>query len=68
MSEEEKSKKEPDKNKLVLKLGEDDSALVVRTNGEIELISRELQDKDDNYRHFLDLKRLFPIFQDSYIL
>ena len=54
MSEEEKPKKEPDKkklvddqNKLVLKLNEDDSALIVRTNGEIELISRELQNTDE---------------------
>ena len=50
MSEEEKPKKDLDKkklvddqNKLVMKLGDDDSALVVRSNGEIELISRDLQ-------------------------
>ena len=62
MSEEEKSKKEPDKNKLVLKLGEDDSALVVRTNGEIELISRDLQGKEDNYLGDLeDLNRTFTL-------
>ena len=54
MAKEEKPKKEPDKkklvdeqNKLVLKLNEDDSALIVRTNGEIELISRELQNTDE---------------------
>ena len=49
MSEEEKPKKEPDKkklvddqNRLVLKLGDDDSALVVRNNGEIELIRDQI--------------------------
>ena len=62
MSEEEKSKKEPDKNKLVLKLGEDDSALVVRTNGEIELISRDLQGKEDNYLGDIeDLNKTFTL-------
>ena len=49
MSEEEKPKKDSDEKELVLKLGEDDSALVVRTNGEIELVSRDLQGKEDNY-------------------
>ena len=69
MSEEEKPKKEPDKkklvndqNKLVLKLGEDDSALVVRTNGEIELISRDLQGKHDDYLGDLeDLNKTFTL-------
>ena len=69
MSEEEKPKKEPDKkklvedqNKLVLKLGEDDSALVVRTNGEIELISRDLEGKNDNYLGDLeDLNKTFTL-------
>ena len=67
MSEEEKPKKEPkkkkpDQNKLVLKLGEDDSALVVRTNGEIELISRDLQGKEDNYLGDLeDLNKTFTL-------
>ena len=62
MSEEEKSKKEPDKNKLVPKLGEDDSALVVRTNGEIELISRDLQGKQDDYLGDLeDLNKTFTL-------
>ena len=69
MSEEEKSKKEPDKkkivndqNKLVLKLGDEDSALVVRTNGEIELISRDLQGKEDNYLGDLeDLNKTFTL-------
>ena len=62
MSEEEKSKKEPDKNKLVLKLGDDDSALVVRTNGEIELISRDLEGKQDNYLGDLeDLNKTFTL-------
>ena len=68
MSEEE-SKKEPDKkklvddqNKLILKLGDDDSALVVRTNGEIELISRDLQGKEDNYLGDLeDLNKTFTL-------
>ena len=69
MSEEEKSKKEPDKkklvndqNKLVLKLGDEDSALVVRTNGEIELISRDLEGKNDNYLGDLeDLNKTFTL-------
>ena len=50
MSEEEKPKKEPDKrklvedqNKLILKLGDDDSALVVRTNGEIEFVPKQYE-------------------------
>jgi len=69
MSEEEKPKKEPnkkklvdDQNKLILKLGDDDSALVVRTNGEIELISRDLQGKEDNYLGDLeDLNKTFTL-------
>ena len=69
MSEEEKSKKDPDKkklvddqNKLVMKLGDEDSALVVRTNGEIELISRDLQGKEDNYLGDLeDLNKTFTL-------
>jgi hypothetical protein len=62
MSEEEKPKKDDDKNKLVLKLNADDSALVVRTNGEIELISRELQGKEDNYLGDLeDLNKTFTL-------
>ena len=69
MSEEEKPKKEPDKkklvndqNKLVLKLGDEDSALVVRTNGEIELISRDLEGKNDNYLGDLeDLNKTFTL-------
>ena len=63
MSEEEKPKKDDDKNKLVLKLNADDSALVVRTNGEIELISRELQGKEDSYLGDLeDLNKTFTLF------
>jgi hypothetical protein len=62
MSEEENPKKDPDENKLILKLGEDDSALVVRTNGEIELISRDLQGKEDNYLGDLeDLNKTFTL-------
>ena len=69
MSEEEKPKKEPnkkklvdDQNKLILKLGDDDSALVVRTNGEIELVSRDIQGKEDNYLGDLeDLNKTFTL-------
>jgi hypothetical protein len=72
MSEEEKPKKElseaekkklvDDQNKLVMKLNADDSALVVRTNGEIELISRELQGKEDNYLGDIeDLNKTFTL-------
>ena len=62
MSEEEKPKKDSDEKELILKLGEDDSALVVRTNGEIELISRDLQGKEDNYLGDLeDLNKTFTL-------
>ena len=62
MSEEEKPKKDSDEKELVLKLGEDDSALVVRTNGEIELVSRDLQGKEDNYLGDLeDLNKTFTL-------
>ena len=62
MSEKEKPKKDSDENKLVLKLNADDSALVVRTNGEIELISRDLQGKQDDYLGDLeDLNKTFTL-------
>ena len=49
MSEDKKSKKPDDDSddELVLRLGEDDSALVVRTNGQIELISKELREQEE---------------------
>ena len=51
-----------DKKKLILKLDEDDSALVVRTDGSIELISRELQGKEENYVGDIeDLNRTFTL-------
>ena len=51
MTEDKKNKDDADDDskKLILKLDADDSALVVRTDGSIELISRELQGKDENY-------------------
>ena len=59
MSEEEKPKK---KEEIEFKLGPEDSALIVRTDGNIELVSRELQDKDDNYLGDLeDLNRTFTL-------
>ena len=62
MAKEDKPKKDPNKDQLVLKLNADDSALVVRVNGEIELISRELQGKDDNYVGDLeDLNKTFTL-------
>jgi len=63
MANEDKPKKDPNnKDQLVLKLNADDSALVVRVNGEIELISRELQGKDDNYVGDLeDLNKTFTL-------
>tara|TARA_B110000285_G_scaffold157931_2_gene176212 strand:- start:2049 stop:2663 length:615 start_codon:yes stop_codon:yes gene_type:complete len=64
MANEEKKEKEDsdDENKLILKLDADDSALIVRTNGSIELVSRELQDKDENYVGDLeDLNRTFTL-------
>tara|TARA_B110001454_G_scaffold89452_1_gene85429 strand:+ start:26 stop:652 length:627 start_codon:yes stop_codon:yes gene_type:complete len=51
-----------DSKKLILKLDQDDSALVVRTDGSIELISRELQGKDENYVGDMeDLNRTFTL-------
>ena len=41
-------KKDKDNN-LIMKLGIDDSALVVRVDGTVELISSELTDKEDGY-------------------
>ena len=59
MSEEEKPKK---KEEIEFKLGPEDSALIVRTDGNIELVSRELQDKEDNYLGDLeDLNRTFTL-------
>ena len=51
-----------DDKKLILKLDMEDSALVVRTDGSIELISRELHGKEDNYVGDLeDLNRTFTL-------
>ena len=51
-----------DSKKLVLKLDQDDSALIVRTDGSIELISRELQGKEENYVGDIeDLNRTFTL-------
>ena len=50
------------KNKLVLKLGEEDSALIVRSNGEIELVSRELHENDDDGNYIGDLEDLNRTF------
>ena len=51
-----------DSKKLILKLDQDDSALVVRTDGSIELISREVQGKDENYVGDMeDLNRTFTL-------
>ena len=63
MVEDKKDKDDSDDSKkLVLKLDEDDSALVVRTDGSIELISRELQDKDENYVGDIeDLNKTFTL-------
>ena len=59
MSEEEK----PDnKGSLKIKLGADDSALIVRTDGSVELFSRELQGQDGNYLGDLeDLNKTFTL-------
>ena len=63
MAEDKKEKDDSDDSKkLILKLDEDDSALVVRTNGSIELISRELQGKEENYVGDIeDLNRTFTL-------
>ena len=50
------------KNKLVLNLGEEDSALIVRSNGEIELVSRELHENDDDGNYIGDLEDLNRTF------
>jgi hypothetical protein len=59
MSEEEKPKK---KDGLEFKLGPEDSALIVRSNGHIELVSRELQDNDDESNYIGDLENLNKTF------
>ena len=63
MVEDKKDKDDSDDSKkLILKLDADDSALVVRTDGSIELISRELQDKDENYVGDIeDLNKTFTL-------
>ena len=63
MVEDKKDKDDSDDSKkLILKLDEDDSALVVRSDGSIELISRELQGKDENYVGDIeDLNRTFTL-------
>ena len=63
MAEDKKEKDDSDDSKkLILKLYEDDSALVVRTDGSIELISRELQGKDENYVGDIeDLNKTFTL-------
>ena len=63
MAEDKKNKEDSDDSKkLILKLEEDDSALVVRSDGSIELISRELQGKDENYVGDIeDLNRTFTL-------
>ena len=61
----EKDKKEKDDGKLRLELGQDDSALVARSDGQIELISRELSDQPENNRNYLgdieDLNQTFSL-------
>ena len=56
---------EPEKDKdnnLIMKLGIDDSALVVRVDGTIELISSELTDKEDGYIGDIeDLNKTFSL-------
>jgi hypothetical protein len=59
MSEEENPKK---KDGLEFKLGPEDSALIVRSNGHIELVSRELQDNDDESNYIGDLENLNKTF------
>ena len=59
MSEEEKPKK---KKGLEFELGPEDSALIVRSNGHIELVSRELQDNDDESNYLGDLEDLNKTF------
>ena len=59
MSEEEKPKK---KKGLEFELGPEDSALIVRSDGNIELVSRELQDNDDESNYLGDLEDLNKTF------
>ena len=63
MVEDKKDKDDSDDSKkLILKLDADDSALIVRTDGSIELISRELQGKDENYVGDIeDLNKTFTL-------
>ena len=54
-------KKDKDNN-LIMKLGIDDSALVVRVDGTVELISSELTDKEDGYIGDIeDLNKTFSL-------
>jgi len=57
--EEEKPKK---KKGLEFELGPEDSALIVRSDGHIELVSRELQDNDDESNYLGDLEDLNKTF------
>ena len=63
MAEDKKNKEDSDDSKkLILKLDQDDSALVVRTDGSIELISRELHGKEESYVGDIeDLNRTFTL-------
>ena len=57
----EEPKKDKDNN-LIMKLGIDDSALVVRVDGTVELISSELTDKEDGYIGDIeDLNKTFSL-------
>jgi hypothetical protein len=60
MSEEEKPKKK--KTSLEFILGPEDSALIVRTDGHIELVSRELRDNGDESNYLGDLEDLNKTF------
>ena len=57
----EEPKKDKDNN-LIMKLGIDDSALVVRVDGTVELVSSELTDKEDGYIGDIeDLNKTFAL-------
>ena len=61
-SEDEAQKKYDEDGKMFIKLGIDDSALVVRADGTIELVSHDLEHTDDGYVGDIeDLSKTFSL-------
>jgi len=62
MAKEEEEKPKKKKPILEFTIGAEDSALIVRADGNIELVSRELQDNDDDSNYLGDLEDLNKTF------